>query len=434
MDGGPVATGTIIAIISLIFKAFITACEVAVVEVSDSRLKKQSDQQENYKKLKNLLEHPNKLITSLSIFRVMTAVIVTVVSTVTYYYPLSNQLSKVISVSGIRAVVVIAIIIVVLSILLHIFGVSIPRRLAQKDSLSFALKVTGLLRFIEIILTPVSKIDYYVTMIFGKMFGYSFENNNQAVTEEEILLMVDAVNETGVIEESQREMINNIFEFDDLLIYDVMTHRTNIVAVEKDSTVSELIDAAISEGFSRIPIYDESIDNIIGVVHVKDLLVLLNEDKNKNQKISKYIRSIKYIPETNHCGEVFKEFTSTKTQIAVVVDEYGGTAGLVTMEDLLEEIVGNIQDEYDDETEEIVKKDDITYEILGEADPEAVFKALDIDMPEQNDYETMGGFVIDILGHIPSQNESPVVEYNGVRFKVLSVVENRIVMLEAKLI
>lgn len=431
-DGSRLLIGSIIAIVFVLLKAFVTACETAVIEVNDTRLKKFAEKSNSAKRLTQLLSKPNKMLISLSIFKALTTVSLAIVTTITFYSSLIKSLDFIDVPQEALSIISIVIIILADTIILAIFGDNIPKKIAQHDSIELAIKVSGFIKAVEIIIFPLTKIISLFTMVFSKISGLS-DDNEKAVTEEEILLMVDAVNETGAIEESQKEMINNVFEFDDLVVSDVMTHRTNIVAVEKSASVYELVNLSMSEGFSRIPVYDNSIDNIIGVIVIKDLLVLVNSNEKTNATVSDFMREPMYVPQTNHCGELLKEFTATKTQIAVVVDEYGGTAGLVSMEDLLESIVGNIQDEYDDEAEEQVKIDDNTYEISGMADPEEIFAELGITLPEDHYYDTMGGFIVDILGHIPNEGELPTVTYQNVIFKVLQIDDKRIEKLRAEI-
>lgn len=264
--------------------------------------------------------------------------------------------------------------------------------------------------------------------LFSKIFG---KRKNDSLTEDEIMEILNG-EDADDIDDSQKEMISNIFEFDDIEVRDVMTHRTDISAVELNSDLRDAVSLIIEKGFSRIPVYEETIDNICGVVYAKDLLTLIFDENPEKHSISEFLREIKYIPETNHCFELFEIFTSQKVQIAVAVDEYGGTAGLVTMEDLLEAIVGNIQDEYDNELEEIQKVSQNVYEILGTADTEDVADELGIELPEDNDCDTIGGFVISLLGRIPNENEKPTVEYDGVKFTVISVDDKRIKKLKAE--
>ena len=259
-----------------------------------------------------------------------------------------------------------------------------------------------------------------------RLFGVKNSSADETVTEEEILLMVDAVNETGGIEESQAEMISNIFEFDDTEIKDAMTHRTDIVGVEENDDIKQAIRLAIEEGKSRLPVYSENMDNICGVVYVKDLLRLALENDGAFHSAKEFMREIMFVPESNKCGELFEEFTKTKNQIAVVVDEYGGTAGIITMEDLLETIVGNIQDEYDDEEEEIQKHSEDIFDFLGTADFADALEALGKDVPQDTDFDTIAGFVVDLLGHIPAQEENASVRWEDIEFRVLEVKDNMI--------
>lgn len=251
----------------------------------------------------------------------------------------------------------------------------------------------------------------------------------RALTEEEILLMVNEGGESGVIEESQAEMISNIFDFDDIEVREVMTHRTEMIAIEDNRPVTEAIKLIIDEGFSRIPVYHENNDNICGVVFAKDLLRLVLDDSGKDSPVSEFMREIMFVPESNKCGELFEQFTTQRGQIAVVVDDYGGTAGIITMEDLLETIVGSIQDEYDDETEEIIKLSDGKLEVLGTAGCEEVMEALGKEY--DGDYDTIGGFVTELLGHIPEDGETAELEWENIRFSIAEVSDKKIVRLTA---
>lgn len=258
--------------------------------------------------------------------------------------------------------------------------------------------------------------------LFSKIFG---KKKNDSLTEDEIMDILNG-EDADDIDDSQKEMISNIFEFDDIEVKDVMTHRTEISAVDIKSDLKDAVSLIIEKGFSRIPVFEDTIDNICGVIYAKDLLALIFDKNPDEHTLSEFVREIKYIPETNNCFELFDSFTSQKIQIAVAVDEYGGTAGLVTMEDLLEAIVGNIQDEYDNEAEEIQKVSPNVFEVLGTADTEDIAEELGIELPEDNDCDTIGGFVINLIGHIPDENEKPVVEFSGVRFTVISVDDKRI--------
>lgn len=256
-----------------------------------------------------------------------------------------------------------------------------------------------------------------------------FFKKENSTTEEEIKQLVD--DDNGELEMSQREMINKVFEFDDTTAGDIMTHRTDIIAVEDDKNIMDVVKAAIDEGFSRIPIFHEDLDNILGIIYVKDLLKFVGCEISKDEDIKAYIREPLYVPETIPCGRLFEKMTDTRIQLAIVVDEYGGTAGLVTIEDIIEELVGDIEDEYDEEDESIQKLDENTYIFEGVTDIEDVENALGISFPE-GDYDTLAGFVISRLGFVPTQNDvDAVVYYSGVVFTVLEVEDRRIEKIRA---
>jgi putative hemolysin len=249
-------------------------------------------------------------------------------------------------------------------------------------------------------------------------------------TEEEIKQLVD--DDQGELEVSQREMINNIFEFDDTTAGDIMTHRTDIASVNYDASLYDVVKVAIDEGLSRIPVYKDDLDDVLGIIYVKDLLKFIGTEISDDEKLEDYIREPLFVPETIPCGKLFAKMTESRIQLAIVVDEYGGTAGLVTMEDILEELVGNIEDEYDEEEENVKKIDDNTFIFEGITDIEDVQKVLNTEFP-QGDYDTLAGFVISNLGFVPTGKENnAVVEFDNITFTVLQVVDRRIEKIKAE--
>ena len=246
-------------------------------------------------------------------------------------------------------------------------------------------------------------------------------------------MMVDVGEEKGVIEESQKEMINNIFDFDDISIEEIMTHRTDIVAAEVTDTVNTVVQMAVGEGLSRIPVYEDDLDNIVGIVYVKDLLPLVGKKVPENSTVKQYMREAFFVPDSKKCGSLFTEMTEKHIQMAIVVDEYGGTAGLATMEDLIESILGNIQDEYDNEDEDIEQVSENIFTIDGTTDIEEVSEMLGRDIPE-GDYDTLGGMIMYYLGRIPSPDEKTTVEVANILFTVESLDERRIDKVRAELL
>ncbi len=260
-----------------------------------------------------------------------------------------------------------------------------------------------------------------------KLFGRG--KRDEDVTEE-IMDMVNESHEQGVLEENEAEMIGNIFEFGEKQASDVMTHRNNIVALDDDITIEEAFDTVMEENYSRYPVYDGDIDNITGVLHIRDLLKIYVDKDNQGRKLKDVGDTILFkpycIPETRNISPLFRQMQSEKIHMAIVVDEYGQTAGIITMEDILEEIVGNILDEYDEEEEQIVTEADGSYIIEGQADLEDVEAKLGIEF-ECEDIDTLSGFMIYKLGKIPDEGESFEVEYKGYIFKTLEV-RNRMIL------
>ncbi|MEG0395987.1 MAG: hemolysin family protein [Oscillospiraceae bacterium] len=247
------------------------------------------------------------------------------------------------------------------------------------------------------------------------------------VTEQDLLSLVDDVEEQDLIDESQKEMITNIFELDDVTAGDIMTHRTELASVEAATPIRDVIELALAEGFSRMPVYHKTMDEIIGIVYVKDLLTLFSDAARAEKPVCEIMRTAMFVPESCHARELLIDFKLKHTQIAIVVDEYGGTSGLVTMEDVLEEIVGNIQDEFDNEEEQLVPNES-GFIAAGNLDLEDLFDAFNLPLPEEDDgdYDSVGGLIIDRLGRIPAPGEDISLCFGGIVFTVIEVGERRI--------
>lgn len=274
----------------------------------------------------------------------------------------------------------------------------------------------------EMLLFPLILLNKGLNFLLKKAIGESY---GEDVTEDDILSMVDAGNESGAIEDTSVEMINNVFEFSDLCASDVMTHRVNIIGVEVNETLDDIIYIALEEGFSRMPVYEGSIDKILGIIIVKDLLCLVGSENLDNFNVRDFIRDGVFIPEKCSCADTFKFLTGMKSGMAIVVDEYGGTAGIVTLEDIVESVMGNIQDEYDDEAALIRKLKDNKYEVHGEADPDEVLELFGYSLPDEHDYDTISGFVTDLLGYLPEDiSVHPHAEYKDLKFVIIEVCDN----------
>lgn len=427
----------VIFVLSIIVKAVYSAFEFAIVEVNDNKVKSLAENDAKYKNLLKLISAPSKMRASFSVAKIFCVILIVICFIKSGLFdlwilnPIYSLLNNDKSSLHIAEYISMFIFMIFLVIFLNVFTEVIPRRIAEKSIDKLALFSMPFIKFIIVLFRPLTLVIEGISFVICKIFGLSTNSKNDIVTEEEILMMVEAGNETGVIEESQKDMINNIFEFEDVNICDVMTHRKDIKAVSIRAKISDVVYIAINDGFSRIPVYQDNVDNIVGVIYVKDLLCLVGCDNIEKFDVNHFMRNVMYIPEYCKCSEVFESMSIKKMQIAIVVDEYGGTAGLVSLEDLLEEIVGSIQDEYDIEEKDIDEISEGVFTIDGSTDPEDVCSKLKISMPNEHNYDTMSAFIVDLLGHIPDENELATVEYQGVIFTVLLVEDNWISKIKA---
>lgn len=431
-DVGRYIWETVLFILLTVIAMFFSSFEVAVLTISESKLKHMSDEgNKKAKKLLRLKEHQFDFTLFANTSAIICMIAACLVGTMLLLPAVKSLFFADFSDSGAIQILSIIISLIVVSFIVIIVGMTLPKRVTDHNPENFAFGSITSLNFFSYIFKPLTWLILITTKLLVKLFKADIKIPNSDITEEEIRMLVDAGNENGTIELSEREMINNIFEFDDRTVEDVMTHRTDLCAVSKLDNIVDVINTAIDEGFSRIPVYDEDIDDIIGIIYAKDLLCLIGEEDIKSKKIEDFMRGVIYVPESTKCRMLFRQFKEKKTHLAVIVDEYGGTAGIVTMEDLLESIVGNIQDEYDEEDEEIKKIDDDTYSLDGGVLVDDVERLFSIDLVENEDSDTLGGLIANTLGRIPSENESPTVTIKNIIFTVTLVEDRRIVRVKA---
>lgn len=313
------------------------------------------------------------------------------------------------------------------------FGSALPRKIALKNPEPFALKMTNMAQMGLAFFAPFNWVVYNTTRLILTLLKIDPDIQSADLTQVELRSLVDEGNETGMLDHTEKEMINNIFDFEARTVGEVMTHRTDVIACSKEDDLHKIVEIAVNDGCSRIPIYDEDIDDIIGVIYAKDLLTLYNDEHGKDKTTLDFMRSVLYVPETGKCEVVFDTFKSKRTHFAIVVDEYGGTAGIVTMEDLIESIVGNIQDEYDDEDEnEIIKISDNSYIFSGSVSVESVAKLLKRNIDIDENYDTLRGLISSMLEKLSVHNEHKAVVIDDVLFVVLSVKDRKIMTIRAE--
>lgn len=418
----------LLLLILILVNAFFAMSEMAVVSLNDAKIEKMAE--DGHKKAKLILKltkNPTRFLSTIQIGVTLAGFLTSASAATAFAEMLTNAITSSFDVpESIVSPVAVVLITLVMSYFSLVLGELAPKRIGMQVPEKIAFAVAKPLLVISKITAPFVKFLSLSTNGVVRLLGFDPNANEEVVTEEEIRMMVDVGGEKGVIEDTQKEMINNIFEFDDMDAGDIMTHRTDVVAADiNDITLEDFMNLAIEHGRSRIPLFDEDIDNIVGIVYVKDLLKFVGKEVKAKGTLKNIMREPYFIPETKSCGELFKEMSSKRIQMAVVVDEYGGTAGIVTLEDIVEAIMGNIQDEYDVEEEEISKIDENTFTVDGTIDIEEIDELIGKELPE-GDYETLAGFIMDELQCIPKDGEMNEVVFENVKFTVLSVEDRRI--------
>ena len=420
----------IVLLILIFFNAFFAATEMAFISLNDNKIKI-IKKKKNKKaiRIQKMLENPSKFLATIQIGITLAGFLSSAFAADTFadkLAPALNSLMPFISVSAWQSISIV-IITVILSYFTLVFGELVPKRLAMKYSEKIAFTTCGVIKVLSVVAAPFVSFLTFSTNAISKLFGVTGEEQ-ETVTEEEIKMLINEGKEKGTIEEEETEMINNVFEFNDKVVSEIMIPRTEIYALDMNLSINEVIDELSEDKrYSRIPVYDETIDEIKGIVYVKDILL---SQKNRNVKIKNIMKEPYFVPENKLVNELFEDLRKNKKQIAIVVDEYGGTAGMVTMEDILEEIVGEIYDEYDKEQAKYKKIDENTYLIEGNVAIYDVEKILGIEI-EEGEYDTLAGYLIEQLGKIPKENEKPVVETKDATYKIEKVKERKIIEVKA---
>lgn len=417
--------------ILIFLNAYFAASEISYISLNDAKIEKQAKEgNKKAKQIKKMLKTPSKFLATIQIGITLAGFLSSAFASDAFaekLAPILYQVMPFLSL-GVWKAISIILITIILSFFTLVFGELVPKRLAMKHYEKIAFGTIGVIRAISIVTSPFVKLLTNVTNGISKLFGVE-ENEEELVTEEEIKMMVDQGEEKGTIKEEERELINNVFEFNDITVSEIMRHRKDIFAVDINISKEELLEEISEEEYrySRIPVYDETIDEIKGILYVKDVLKNINK---KTFKVKNVIKDAYFISQNRLINEVFKEMQKNKTQIAIIIDEYGGTAGLITMEDILEELVGDIYDEYDEEEKEFEKIDENTYLLNGSMTIYDVNKLLDSKIPE-GDYDTLSGYLQDKLGRIPEDEETPIIDTESVTYKIEEYEDKRILKVKA---
>lgn len=399
----------------IILSGIFAAAEIALVVVSDNKINQDADKG-NIRaiRIQKFSESPKTYMATMQMLIILIALVNGAIALNTFSTYVIQWFDSSLSFIEPLVIIVVALILLVFHV---VFGQMVPRRLANKYPEKLAYGVIGFISFMTKVTYPVVWLLELISSLIGRIFGLDPNDSERKMTEEEIRTIVEASGKMGNIDEEESEMIQNIFDFSDTNVEEIMTHRTEISALNVRSTKSQVLHHVQNEQFTRYPVFEGDIDHIIGILHVKDLLKYIDNTEEKFS-IRSLIRPPYFIPDSKKTSELFKEMQKTKNHIAVALDEYGGTAGIVTIEDLLEEIVGNIFDEYDEVDDEIKQIEEGIYEIDGLCNINDVEDSIEAGLPIE-DYDTLSGFILGQLGRFPAEDEAIMIEFHGFTYEVL---------------
>lgn len=395
---------------------FFSASETALTSFRSIYLEK-LEEEKQYKKvelLKKWLKNPNEMLTGLLVGNNVVNILASSLATVVTMNVIGGTSTSSIAIATIG-----------MTIIILIFGEITPKIIAKNQTIKIAKAVVTIIYYLTVILKPIIKILMFISKFIGRILGIDLKDDESLmITEDDIISFVNVGEAEGVIEEEEKEMIHSIVTFGETTAKEVMTPRTSMLAFEGNRTIDEIWDELVENGFSRIPVYEETIDNIIGVLYIKDIFEII-KNKKTDVPIKNFVRPGYFVPETKSIIEILRDFRTMKVHIALVLDEYGGIVGLVTIEDLIEEITGEIRDEFDTEEEEFIHKlDENTYEVDGMIDIETLDKDLSIKLPVSEGYESLGGLIITELRRVAEPEDELIID--GVKLKVLEVDKKRV--------
>ncbi|GIQ67533.1 HlyC/CorC family transporter [Xylanibacillus composti] len=422
-------TEIIVLFVLIVLNAFFAASEIALISLNDNKVKTMAEEgHPKMQMLQSLLSEPSRFLATIQIGITLAGFMASAFAAEKF----AGQLAEFLMRQGVPlsrtllGTLSVALITLILSYFTLVFGELVPKRLAMRKAELIAMFAVRPLTVLSVITAPFVKLLTLSTNLIVRLFGVDPHEQDEQVTEEEIRMMVDLGKERGTIQETEKIMINNVFEFNNKTVSEIMTHRTHIIGIPVHYSLREMVRLIQEEKFTRFPVYEERMDNIVGLLHVKDILPFIEDCDGDSFDLLRLIRKPLFIPSSRKTDEAFRDLQKHKVHMAIVLDEYGGTAGIVTIEDLIEEIVGNIFDEYDEEEKEILKLDEQTYLMQGMIDLDTVANVLDVELPLQ-EYDTLSGFLIGQLGRIPGPDDHSEIEFNDVLFKVEEADDKKIV-------
>lgn len=424
METDPILQILFIVVLTAI-NAFFSAAEMAIVSVNKNKIKMLAeDGNKKAKVLEKLLTEPTKFLSTIQVGITFAGFL----SSAAAATGIATQFSVVLQGWNIPYAQNIALIVItlVLSYITLVFGELFPKRVALRNAEKMALASVGTVMFVSKITSPFVKILSMSTNLLIRIVGMDSSDLEEQVSKEEIKSLVEAGQIHGVFNETEKLMINSIFSFDDKLAKEVMTPRIEVFTINADQNVLEYLDEMLEVMYSRIPVYEGDIDNIIGILYMKDFISEAYKVGFENVDVRKIMQQPYFVPERQNIDVLFKELQDAKKHIAILVDEYGGFSGIVTIEDLIEEVMGEIEDEFDNDEPDILKVEDNVYIIKGILHISDLNEELHLNFDEESEeYDTIGGFLINLIKHIPDENEADI-EFENYIFHIEEVKEKRI--------
>ncbi len=430
MSDDPLLPKLLLLLVLVLINAFFAAAEIAVISLSETRLKKQAEEgDKKAEKLLKLTQAPDHFLSAIQIAITLAGFLSSAFAADSFSDPLVKWLTEE---KGVTALdphalnnIMVVLITIVLSYFSLVLGELVPKRIAMKKTEAVARFTLGPVSAVAVVFRPVIWLLSKSTNGVLRLLHIDPRAEQEDVSEDEILMMVDLGEERGAIEASEKELIENIFEFNNTTAEDVMVHRTDMVMVWAEDTNEDVVNAILTSGRSRFPVYKEDADHIVGILNTRDFLLSAQEDQPR--PLSELLRPAYFVPESVRTDVLFRDMQSKKVHMAIVVDEYGGTSGLVTMEDLLEEIVGNIYDEFDPlEEKDIEQAEPGVWKVSGSCDLERVAQVLEMEFPEEEESDTLGGLVFAQLSVIPEDGSQLEVDACGLHIKVLNFNDRRV--------
>lgn len=420
----PVQLGFLIVL--TLISAFFAAAEAAFISVNKNRLKAlASDGNKKAQLLQELLEEPTKYLSAIQVGITFTGFLASAAVAMGLADDVEEALLRMGIPSETRVVVIV--LTVVLSYFMLVFGDLFPKRIAAQNAERFALLTVRPIDLISRLLTPFIKLLSVSVTILMKLCGRDNFQMDGEYSEEEVKSMLDVGTESGQLDEAGREMIESVFDFDDELAYEIMTPRTDVYMIDINDPLEEYLDELLEERYSRIPVYDEDSDDIIGILYMKDFMIEARKVGFEHVNLRPLLQKPYFVPESKKINELFDELQRSKMRIAILIDEYGGFSGIVTTEDIIEEIVGSIDDEYDDDEPQMEQVEDNVYLVDGQYALDDLSDELEIHLDSEN-HETLGGLLIELLGEIPDEEEDEgiTIEYENVTFTIVEIKDRRI--------